>query len=184
MDQFRRHETCARDYMSDAGDDCELIPPDTLLIPFSYVRVSQPADRVLQVGLTRASIEPMMLLGTFRPMSNRCARKPLTLRDYRCSLRTVHLEQGSSVVLLLSVVHMGVMPVPSSLRKVRLEPTARALSEVQLAHPTAARPTWRTPNPTDCGGGLRSPLSLALPTWEACRSTITRDKMTSLIWMT
>jgi hypothetical protein len=36
--------------MSDAGDDCELIPPDTLLIPFSYVRVSQPADWVLQVG--------------------------------------------------------------------------------------------------------------------------------------
>jgi len=35
MDQFRRHETCARDYMSGAGDDRESIPSYTPFIPLS-----------------------------------------------------------------------------------------------------------------------------------------------------
>ena len=182
LDQFRRHETSARDYLSGVGDDRELLPPYTSCLVVLYC-FSQPADRVLRVGLTRASIELTMLLGTFRLMSNRCDRKPLTPRGYRCSLRMVHSEQEYNVAPLPSVDHTA-MPVQSSPRKVRLELTVRALSEAQSAHPTAARPTWGTPNPIDCGGELRSPLSLALPTWEACHSTIIRGRMTSLIWMT
>ena len=37
MDQFRRHETCARDYMSGAGDDREFIP---LYTPFFLSLIS------------------------------------------------------------------------------------------------------------------------------------------------
>ena len=78
--------------MPGVSDDRELAPLYTYFIPSSYVRISQPADQALQVGLTRASIERMMLLGTFRLMSNHCARKLPTLRGYRCSLRTAHSE--------------------------------------------------------------------------------------------
>ena len=181
MDQFRRHETSARDFMPGAGDDRELIY--TPSVPFAYLPTSQPAGRVLPVGLTRASIERTMLLGTFHLMSNHCARKPLTRRGYRCSLRMVHSERECNADLLPSA-RMGVMQVQSFPRMDLLVPTTRALSEAQLAHPIAVRPTWGSLNPIDCGGGIPSLLLPTPPIWEACHSTITRDRTISLIWTT
>lgn len=40
MDQFRRHETSARDYMSGANDDSESVPFSTPSVPFPYVPIS------------------------------------------------------------------------------------------------------------------------------------------------
>lgn len=183
MDQFRRHETSARDYLPGTVDDREsgfLCPT----VPFPYVTISQPADRVPLVVSTRASIEHTMHLGTFRLTSNRCARKPLTRRGYRCSPRTVHSERGCSADPLPSAGCTGVTPAPSFPRTDPLEPTVRASSGVQLVHPTGVQPTWGTPSLIDCGGGLRSLLLPTPRTWAACRSTTTRDRMISLIWTT
>jgi hypothetical protein len=180
MEQFRRHETSAKEYLSSPVDDGELIAsyPSRSLLSYLFI---QFADRVLLAGLTRAFIGLTMLSGTSHKMLNLCAPKPPTPPGCPCLPQTVHSEQEYPAGLLPSAALTGVMPAPSYPRKDQPGRTVRVSSGVQSVRPTAVRPIWHSPNPTDCGGALRSPPSLAPPTSEAYRNTITRVRMTSPI---
>ena len=91
MEQFRRHETSAKDYMSGAGDDCQLITSRPFA-PSTDILVTQPAGRVLQVGSTKASIERTTPSGTSRLTSNRFVLNLLIPLGYQFSPRMDHLE--------------------------------------------------------------------------------------------
>ena len=183
MDQFRRHETSARDYLGNGSvmGDGALNVLGCYLLTSTDDHSIKAGDPELPAVSMRVSTAPTMRWAIFRPTCSRSAPRQPTLRGFPCLLLPVRSVRVHNARMARNAAHTAATQALSSHRTpVPQAQIPRASLAVRSAHRIALE-EWRIRNLIDCSVAHPSHRPQAPRTWAACRSTTTSPRTTGPI---